>query len=125
LRGARFQKPAHLQTRIFNLVKYTKTLSVRNQHDRYSRAFFRLKLANSHTRADSDSPLASPRRDVRAQSSSKRRSPRRAKKDRFKARLVPPGLLRCRHRRRKIRTARFRIRERLRIACAPPLLTVF
>jgi hypothetical protein len=125
LRGARFQKPAHLQTRIFNLVKYTKTLSVRNQHDRYSRAFFRLKLANSHTRADSAAPLASPRRDVRAQSRSKRRRWRRAEKERFKARLVPPGCLRCRQRRREIRLTRCRMRERLRIACAASLLTVF
>lgn len=29
------------------LVKYTKTLSVRNQHDRYSLSFFRAKRANS------------------------------------------------------------------------------
>jgi hypothetical protein len=31
-------------------VKYTKTLSVRNQHIGESRAFFLLMLANSHTR---------------------------------------------------------------------------
>ena len=31
------------------LVKYTKTLSVRNQHVRYSLSFFRDKRANSHT----------------------------------------------------------------------------
>jgi hypothetical protein len=43
----------------------------------------------------------------------------------IKARLIPSGCLRCRHRRREIRVTRFRIRERLRIACAPSLLTVF
>jgi hypothetical protein len=31
---------ALFKTRIFKFVKYTKTLSVRNQHDRDSRAFF-------------------------------------------------------------------------------------
>jgi hypothetical protein len=36
----RIKKFADLQTRIFNFVKYTKTLSVRNQHDTESRAFF-------------------------------------------------------------------------------------
>jgi len=101
LRHVRLQISAHFKTRIFNLVKYTKTLSVRNQHDRYSCAFFRVKLVNSHTHADSACPLASSRCDVRAQSSSKKRSRRRAKKVRLKARLVPSGFLRCCHRRRK------------------------
>jgi hypothetical protein len=64
-------------------------------------------------------------RDVRAQSPSERRCARRAEKPRFKARLMPPGFLRCRHRRREIRVTRFRIRERLRIACAPLLLNCF
>jgi hypothetical protein len=50
---------------------------------------------------------------------------RRAKNPRIKARLIPLGCLRYRHRRREIRTTRFRIRERLRIVCAPPPLTVF
>ncbi|MCU6496503.1 hypothetical protein LPN04_01695 [Rugamonas sp. A1-17] len=80
LRHVRLQISAHFKTRIFNLVKYTKTLSVRNQHDRYSRAFFRVKLLNSHTHADSACPLASSRRDVRARSSSEKRPRRRAKK---------------------------------------------
>jgi hypothetical protein len=61
LRHARFKKTPHLYSRIFNLVKYTKTLSVRNQHDRYSPAFFQLMLANSHTHRDSAGPLASSR----------------------------------------------------------------
>ena len=64
-------------------------------------------------------------RDVRAQSRSERRRARRAKNPRFKARLMPPGFLRYRHRRREIRVTRFRIRERLRIACAPLLLNCF
>jgi len=80
LRHVRLQISAHFKTRIFNLVKYTKTLSVRNQHERYSRAFFRVKLPNSHTHADSACPLASPRRDVRARSSSEKRPRCRAKK---------------------------------------------
>lgn len=69
--------------------------------------------------------LAAPSRDVRARSSSKMRGPRRAKKSRFKASQLPPGCLRCRHHRRAVTATRFRIRERLRIACALPLLTVF
>jgi hypothetical protein len=125
LRGARFKKSALLFSRIFNLVKYTKTLSVRNQHDRYSGAFFRLKLANSHTRADSACPLASSWCAARAQSRSEKRLARRAKNSRFNARLIPPGVLRHHHRRCAIGTAHFQIRERLRIASAASLLTVF
>ena len=70
-------------------------------------------------------PLAAPSRDARARSSSKMRGPRRAKKSRFKASQLPPGCLRCRHHRRVVTATRFRIRERLRIVCALPLLTVF
>jgi len=50
---------------------------------------------------------------------------RRAKKSRFKASQLPPGCLRCRRHLRASIATFFRIRERLRIACAPPLLTVF
>lgn len=53
------------------------------------------------------------------------RLPRRAKKSRFKASQLPPGCLRCRRHRRAFRATIFRIRERLRIACALSLLTVF
>jgi len=42
-----------LQSHIFNLVKYTKTLSVRNQRARYSQAFFRDKRASTRSPADS------------------------------------------------------------------------
>jgi len=40
LQLARIKKSADLQTRFFNFVKYTKTLSLRNRHDTESRAFF-------------------------------------------------------------------------------------
>jgi hypothetical protein len=53
------------------------------------------------------------------------RLPRRAKKSRFKASQLPLGCLRCRRHLRASLATIFRIRERLRIACAPSLLTVF
>jgi hypothetical protein len=47
-----FKSANHIHAISF-LVKYTKTLSVRNQHVRYSLSFFCDKRANSHTSAAS------------------------------------------------------------------------
>lgn len=55
------QISTHFKTRIFNFVKYTKTSSLRNRHVRYSRAFYRLALAISHSHAASTYSFASPR----------------------------------------------------------------
>ncbi|MFC7651050.1 hypothetical protein ACFQT4_01965 [Pseudoduganella danionis] len=63
----RIKKSADLQTRFFNFVKYTKTLSVRNQHDTDSRAFF-LRYATRLTFEHTICSFASPGADHCARS---------------------------------------------------------
>ncbi|WP_295996069.1 hypothetical protein [Rugamonas sp.] len=71
-----FEKKAPSQSHNFNLVKYTKTLSVRNRHERYSPAFFHAKRASTRPRADS---MPSPRAaSIASRTASPSRPPHRS-----------------------------------------------